>query len=95
MYFRISSTLIVILNVPLINSMYVLLGIAMLCEKTLYYTSSIGIRWDNITCSVQSTLLWALVASLKPSLRSGFKMKPLVPRVITIYYMRVRVNEVG
>ena len=42
---------------------------AMLCEKTLYYTTSIGIRWDNITCSVQSTLLWAIVASLKALLR--------------------------
>ena len=45
------------------------LGIAVWCEKILYYSQVIVIRWDNNITSVYKVLYWSLVASLKPLLR--------------------------
>ena len=59
---------------------YVPLGIAILCNKTVYYMGVRVMRWDNVTV-LNSGHSWVQFKALGPCGPLGFKLNPLVPRV--------------
>ena len=57
-------------------------------KKTTFYTISSEKRWEYYFSVSNKAFFWTRVASLKFSLRSNFKPKPLVPRKILCFRLK-------